>query len=61
MDTEKVVFDVEITEYGETRGNFPVLREDIFMELLKTGNWTSTYFSKDGYKYHVSRNKEIGV
>ena len=61
MDTEKVVFDVEIIEYGETRGNFPVLREDIFIELLKTGNWTSTYFSKDGYKYLVSRYKEIDV
>lgn len=61
MDTEKVVFDVEITEYGETRGNFPVLREDIFMELLKTGNWTTAYFVQDGYKYYVSRNKEISV
>ena len=61
MDTEKVVFDVEITEYGETRGNFPVLREDIFIELLKIGNWTTAYFVQDGYKYYVSRNKEIGV
>lgn len=61
MDTEEVVFDVEITEYGETRGNFPVLKESLFMELLKTGNWTTAYFSKDDYKYYVSRSKEIGV
>lgn len=61
MDTEEIVFDVEITEYGEIRGNFPVLKESLFMELLKTDNWTSTYFSKDGYKYLVSRNKEIQV
>lgn len=59
MDTETVLFDVEIIEYGETRGNFPALREDIFIELLKTGNWTTTYFTKDGYNYHVSRIKEI--
>lgn len=59
MNTEKVVFDVEINEYGETRGNFPVLKESLFMELLKTGNWTTAYFVQDGYKYYVSRNKEI--
>lgn len=59
MDIEKVVFDVEITEYGETRGNFPVLKESLFMELLKTGNWTTAYFVQDGYKYYVSRSKEI--
>ena len=59
MDTEKVVFDVEIIEYGETRGNFPVLKESLFMELLKTGNWTATHFSKDGYNYLISRYKEI--
>ena len=61
MDTEKVVFDVEIKEYGETRCYFPSLKESLFMELLKTGNWTATYFSKDGYKYLVSRYKEIDV
>lgn len=61
MGNKAVVFDVEITEYGETRGNFPVLSENLFIELLKTGNWTTAYFVQDGYKYYVSRNKEIGV
>ena len=59
MDTEKFVFDVEISEYGETRGNFPILRKNIFMRFLETSNWTTVYFVQDGYKYHVSRNKEI--
>lgn len=61
MGNEAVVFDVEITEYGETRGNFPILSENLFMELLKTGNWTTVCFVQDGYKYHITRNKEIGV
>ena len=59
MDTEKFVFDVEISEYGETRGNFPILRKNIFMRFLETSNWTTAYFVQNGYKYHISRNKEI--